>query len=138
MAPDFTLADLDGGVFRLSDHRGSVVLIDFMATWCGPCRASMPGLKALHEELGDRVVLISISVDPTHDTEPLLKDWKEGYEAGWIHARDLADPPVSQLYKVRGVPTLVFVGKQGKIRYTHVGLTSEETLREELLTLLGE
>lgn len=136
-APDFSLVDLEGKSFRLRDFRGRVVLLDFMATWCGPCRASMPGLKAIYAEYGGRIVVISISVDPAYDTEERLRDWVSGWEARWIHARDLSDPPVSRLYDVTGIPTYVLIDKKGDIRYRHVGLVSEETLSEEVASLLA-
>lgn len=135
---DFTLVDLDGEVFRLSDYRGSVVLLDFMATWCGPCRASVPDLISIYGELGDRIVMVSISVDPVHDTDSVLEEWRREWEAEWIHARDLADPPVSQLFDVKGIPTYCLIDKEGVARFRHVGLTPEETLRTELLKLLNE
>jgi thiol-disulfide isomerase/thioredoxin len=92
-APDFTLIDLDGNIFTLSDKTGQIVLLDFMATWCGPCQAAMPDLVKLYEEFGDKVVMISISVDPSFDTDEVLSGWRDQWGASWIHARDLADPP---------------------------------------------
>lgn len=133
---NFTLSDINGNVFWLDDFKGQVVLLDFMATWCGPCQASMPGLKTLHEEFKERVVIISISVDPVFDTEQRLRDWMDSWDAQWVHAQDLADPPVSQLFGVTGIPTYVILDKNGHIRYRYVGLTSESTLRENLSTLL--
>ena len=134
---DFSLVDIDGEIFHMSDFRGKVVLLDFMATWCGPCRASITGLQELHDEFGDYLVIISISVDPSYDTEQRLRNWMNSWEANWIHARDLADPPISQLFKVTGIPTIVLVDKHGDVRYRHVGLTSETTLKEEISELLG-
>lgn len=137
-APNFSLIDLDGNRFQLSDFRGKVVVIDFMATWCGPCRVSMPGLKAIYKEFEGQVIMISIDVDPIHETEQILRDWMNGWGASWMHARDVADPPVSQLYDVTGIPTYVIVDKKGNIRYRHVGLTPEEKLSKEIMALLKE
>ncbi len=135
-APNFSLRDLDGRPFQLKDFRGKVVLLDFMATWCGPCRASMPGLKVLWEEYGGRIVLISISVDPVYDTEDRLRSWVRGGGATWIHARDTMDPPLAQIYGVTGIPTYVIIDKDGCVRYRHVGLTSEGVIRGEIEALL--
>ncbi len=134
-APDFTLIDLDGNSFKLSDFGGRVILLDFMATWCGPCRASMPALIALHEEMGEKVVMISIGVDPVYDSEERLREWMNEWGAEWIHARDLADPPLLQLYGVTGIPTYVIVDKNGDIAIRHVGFTSGARLMAELLYL---
>ncbi|MGD2200888.1 MAG: TlpA disulfide reductase family protein [Candidatus Bathyarchaeota archaeon] len=135
---NFELVDLDGETVRLSDFYGEVVVLDFMATWCGPCRYSMVGLVSLYEEFGDQFVLISIAVDPISDTVPVLKQWKETYGATWIHTRDLADPPAGQRFDVTGVPTYVIIDKKGKVRFKHIGLMSELKLRQEILSLVQE
>ena len=137
-APNFSLIDLDGNTFQLIDFKGKVVIIDFMATWCGPCKISMPGLKAIYEELEGQIIMISIDVDPIHETEQILRDWMNGWKASWMHTRDMADPPVSQLYDVTGIPTYVIVDKKGYVRYRHVGLTPEEKLSNEIMALLKE
>ncbi len=131
-APDFNLIDLDGSPVKLSDFQGKVILLDFMATWCGPCRASMPGLIALHEEVSEEVVMISIGVDPIFDTEERLREWMNEWGAEWIHVRDLADPPLMQLYGVTGIPTYVIVDRNGNIAFRHVGLTSGGRLMIEI------
>ncbi|KYH42335.1 MAG: cytochrome C biogenesis protein [Candidatus Bathyarchaeota archaeon B63] len=137
-APDFTLTDLEGNVFRLSDFRGRVVLLEFMATWCGACRASMPSLKEIWTRYSRQIVLISISVDPASDTEDVLIEWTRHYGAGWIHARDTSDPRVTQLYGIKVIPTYILIDKRGIIRYRYEGLTSKETLSERIAELLRE
>jgi cytochrome oxidase Cu insertion factor (SCO1/SenC/PrrC family) len=135
-APDFTLIDLDGNIFTLSDKTGQIVLLDFMATWCGPCQAAMPDLVKLYEEFGDKVVMISISVDPSFDTDEVLSGWRDQWGASWIHARDLADPPAGQLYWVRAIPTYVIIDQFGNIQYRHIGSISLSVLRSELSALI--
>lgn len=137
-ASEFTLTDIDGKRFSLSDFRVKVVLLDFMATWCGPCRESMPVLKVLWEKYEGEIVIITIAVDPAHDTVEKMQDWVRVHNATWIHARDTANPPVGQLYKVTSIPTFVLIDKTGKIRYRHVGLTSEDILMSEISALLKE
>jgi len=137
-APDFSLEDLEGKAVKLRDFNGKVTLLDFMATWCGPCRASMPGLKALWSQYREQLVLVSIGVDPIYDTEERLKRWIDEWEAEWIHARDTADPPVSRLYDIIGIPTYVILDKDGCIRHRHIGLTPTETLSKEIAALVEE
>ena len=135
---DFTLTNLDGETFSLSDFRGSVVVLDFMATWCGPCRFTMPVLTSIHQDLGDQFELISISVDPTHDTEEVLRAWADEYDADWIHARDLGEPPIFRQFQVTGVPTFFLIDKRGAVRFRHVGPVPEATLKQEILSLINE
>lgn len=135
---DFSLVDIDGKPFRLSDFRGRVVLLDFMATWCGPCRASMSDLRELRRDFGEELVMISISVDPTSDTVEQLKAWRDYFEADWIHARDTVDPPLSQKYKVGSIPTLIIIDKRGNVGFRHVGMTSAATLKNEVSELLSK
>jgi thiol-disulfide isomerase/thioredoxin len=71
LAPDFSLTDLKEDTFRLSDFRGKVVVLDFMATWCGPCRLQMPHFNVVRERYDREIVLISIDVDPRESTEVL-------------------------------------------------------------------
>jgi thiol-disulfide isomerase/thioredoxin len=134
---DFSIPDINGNTVTLSDYSGEVVLIDFMATWCGPCRASMPSLVSLHEEIGDHFVIISISVDPAYDTIQVLEDWSETFGATWIHARDLSDPPVTQQFKISSIPTFVIIDREGEIRYKH-GPVPPLKLKTEILSLINE
>jgi cytochrome oxidase Cu insertion factor (SCO1/SenC/PrrC family) len=135
---DFSITDIDGNTINLSAFKGEVILLDFMATWCGPCKASMPGLVSLYNEIGDQFVMISITVDPSFDTVPVLRDWMEMYEATWIHARDLANPPVTQQFEVTVIPTYVIIDRKGEIRFRHVGLVSELNLKTDILSLINE
>ena len=135
---DFSIPDINGDTVTLNDYSGEVVVLDFMATWCGPCRAAMRDLVSVHEVIGDQFLLISISVDPNFDTVPVLRDWVKEYDANWIHARDLADPPVTQRFGVSGIPTYVILDRDGKIRFRHVGPVSALELKTEILFLVNE
>ncbi len=108
-----------------------------MATWCGPCQAAMPSIVSLHEELGDQFVLISISVDPSYDSVQALEGWAEAFGATWTHARDLADPPVTQQFEISSIPTFVIIDREGEIRYKH-GPVSPLKLKTEILSLINE
>jgi len=103
---------LDGETFSLSRHRGEVVILEFMTTWCGVCKLQFQELKALHDKLPD-VFMASIEIDPTLGEEA-FESWasSEGYD--WFVGHS---PQAGRTYKVSGVPTLIFVDKEGVIQY---------------------
>jgi len=140
IVPDFTLTDIDGNEFSLSDYREKVVLLNFFATWCGYCKKEIQWeLPAIYRyfvvKLGAPVVIISISVDPDYDTVERLQQFREEYEVPWMIARDTAG--VSQKYDVRGLPNGVIIDQDGYIRYRHVGFTDRSILKEEIEELLS-
>jgi peroxiredoxin len=120
-APDFNITDLDGKSLRLSDYRGKYVLLDFWATWCGPCVAETPNLKATHDAFGNdaRFAMISLSLD--EDTSAPKRfarrhdiTWTQGFLGDW-----LADP-VTSTYGVHGIPAIFLIGPDGKILATQL------------------
>lgn len=117
-APDFTLKSLEGSNLRLEEYRGQVVLINFWASWCGPCRQEMPLLDRLHQryvDTGFAVLGINVEgevapaqelIDKVPVTFPVLID--EGQL-------------VSELYKLEAMPSTVVVDRDGVVRYIHRG-----------------
>jgi len=117
-APDFTLKSLTGGNLRLEEYRGQVVLINFWASWCGPCRQEMPLLDRLHhryEDTGFAVLGVNVEgevepaqniVDKTNVTFPILID--DGQK-------------VSEMYNLEAMPSTVVVDRDGVVRYIHLG-----------------
>ncbi|MCX8205392.1 MAG: TlpA family protein disulfide reductase [Candidatus Nezhaarchaeota archaeon] len=135
LAPDFSLVDLDGNPFSLSGFRGRVVVLDFMATWCGPCRAQIPYLNEVKEKYGGSVVIVSISIDSLHDSEEVLRRFlKEHPYATWVWARDTAG--VGRTYGVAAIPTLFIIDREGYVRFRHVGLTPQFILVREVEEVL--
>ena len=121
-APDFTAKTLDGGEVRLADLRGKFVLLDFWATWCGPCIAEMPNLRAVHEALqaDPRFVLLSLSVD--EDREALVKflaKEKPGWRQGWLGKWQ--ETKVPDTYGVEGIPAFFLIGPDGKLIEQGIG-----------------
>ncbi|HXW10188.1 MAG TPA: TlpA disulfide reductase family protein [Steroidobacteraceae bacterium] len=117
-APDFVLASRDGSKVRLADLRGDVVMINFWASWCGPCRQEMPllaQLQAKYEPLGFR--LLGINVEP--DSREALA-WLEGVPVTFPILFDTASE-VAGRFGVQGMPSTVFVDRAGNVRYVHQG-----------------
>ncbi len=133
-APDFTLTDIYGNKFSLSDFRGKVVILDFFMIRCAPCKEQVRELKEVLAEYGGQVVIISISVDPG-DTDEALRAYATENGMTWKVARDTAG--LADKYHITAVPTLVLIDKEGYIRHRHVGLTDSEVLIEEVGELLG-
>ena len=124
-APDFVLSDLDGQEFRLSDLRGNVVLLNFWATWCGPCTVEMPLLEADYQRYRDQDFIVLAVNDG--ESAALVEEF--GQEHG-LSFPLLLDPGrvVQRLYQVRGYPSSVFVDEQGQIKFVHIGLIQENQL----------
>ena len=134
-APDFTLTDREGNPVTLSALRGSLVMVDFWASWCKPCRASMPGLKELYAKYHDKgFEILGVSVDS--DAEAWKKAVAED-ETPWIHVIDASQGKTrstvaAELYGVRAIPTFFLLDKEGKI----IGKMDHDALEAELAKLL--
>lgn len=128
VATDFALKDIDGKQFSLSDFRGRIILLDFFATWCGPCKEEMPQLRTLSNLYkNDRLVIVSITVDPAHDTESTLRTFVKDHGITWTVARDIAG--VTGKYGVNTIPTLVLIDQSGYVKNRRVGITSSGELQ---------
>jgi thiol-disulfide isomerase/thioredoxin len=127
-APDADVVGVDGSRLRLSSLRGQVVLLDFWATWCGPCVAALPKIEKLHKELSSRgLMVVTISDEDKATVEPFLKKNNYTFPA-------FLDPENSAMkaYKVDALPTLVVIDRNGKIVEYMVGSQPEEKLRAVL------
>jgi peroxiredoxin len=129
LAPDFSLNDLNGQRVTLSQFRGKPVMLNFWASWCGPCRIELPEIQALHQahDKGD-VVILGVDFGEQADTVRSFV-----HENGLTY-RILTDEnsTISRLYHVPGLPTTVFVNKQGQIVETHLGPISQSTAEQGL------
>jgi peroxiredoxin len=117
-APDFTLAARDGGKVSLAGLKGQVVMINFWATWCGPCRQEMPlfaQLQSKYEPLG--FTLLAVNVEP--DSAAAV-NWLKGMPITFPVLFD-TDSAVAGRFGVEGMPSTVFVDRQGQVRYVHRG-----------------
>ena len=115
-APDFSVPTLEGKTIKLSDYRGKYVLLDFWATWCGPCRGETPNLKKVFEAYGKRenFVMIGLSLDQDRD-KPRSYGKENGCE--WIGGflGDWGKDKVTKKYGVRGIPSIWLIGPDGKV-----------------------
>jgi peroxiredoxin len=117
-APDFTLKSAGGENLKLSEYRGEVVLINFWASWCGPCRQEMPALDALHDRyrsLGFTVLGVNVEEDSRKARE-VLDDLQVSFPVLFDDRST-----VSRLYDIVAMPSTVLVDRDGNIRYLHKG-----------------
>lgn len=136
-APNFTLTDIEGNEFSLSDYRGKVVLIDLfrMKPSCPPCITEIPHLKAVYDKYSPNVlVMMSISVSTQDTSESLNSDFVQEYDIPWIVA--CGGTQIASSYGVSAVPTLVIVDVEGNQWYRHEGVTDESELTSEIYSLL--
>ena len=127
-APDFELTNTNGESVKLSDHRGKVVLINFWATWCPPCRLEMPHIQSRYEMYnGDLVVLAVDQAEPAH----LVKDFVFFNNLTFDPLLDF-DSEVSNLYQVRGLPSSFFIDPEGTVKIVHIGVLTEAQLDQYL------
>jgi peroxiredoxin len=132
--PDFTLATLTGDTINLRQLEGKkVVVVNFWATWCGPCRHEIPDFNSVYARYRDRgVEILGISVDQSPATEvpAFLKKIPIDYPVL------LGSPELTYRYGVRGLPTTIFVDRSGRVARRIVGMTSASILESEIEKLL--
>jgi peroxiredoxin len=136
-APDFALRSLEGPNLRLQEQRGRVVMVNFWATWCGPCRIEMPHLARLYEKYrasGFQLFGVNIDEDPRQAATVATK-------LG-LHFPVLLDTEkrVSKLYDLSTMPSTVLIDRNGRVRYIHRGYRDgyEDTYEKQIRELLKE
>ena len=137
VAPDFELMTTDGKLLKLSDYRGKIVIIDFWATWCPPCRKGIPDLVELKNEFKDDLEIIGISVDKiTRGTQdqivPFMK--KMGINYPIVHGTmEVAD----SFGGIRSIPTTFVIDKKGNIVSQYVGLAPKKNYVNDIKKILN-
>jgi peroxiredoxin len=133
VASDFSLQDMSGKTVRLSDYKGKVVLLEFWAAWCPPCRASVPGLEKLHKAYKDKgVVLLAVSMDEGGDDE--VRSYIK--ESGITYTVLKCTEDVAMKYQVRSIPMMLVLNKEGKISKRYIGMGSDEDLEKDIKAYL--
>jgi len=116
--PPLALQDLDGRAHRLEDYRGKVVLVNFWATWCEPCRAEMPSLGRLHAALADRpFIVLAVNLG---EPVPRIKKFLARTPLNFPVLLD-RDTAVAKAWRARILPATYLVGRDGRIRQVHFG-----------------
>jgi cytochrome c biogenesis protein CcmG/thiol:disulfide interchange protein DsbE len=132
-APNFKLFDLSGKEVSLNQYKGKIVLLDFWATWCGPCRMTMPLLERLQKEYSDVMVQMAINLQEPKD---VVRDY---VLAQGIHALVLLDESgsVGEAYGADAIPRQVVIDKEGVVRYIQTGFSARMSsqLRAEIQKL---
>lgn len=133
VASDFTLQDLNGKNVKLSDYKGRVVLLDFWATWCPPCRASIPAIEKIHKAYKDKgLVVLAVSLD--EGGWDAVKSFITEYGITYTVLKGTEDVAVN--YMVRTIPMLLVLDKQGRISKRYLGFGNEEDLENDIKAIL--
>lgn len=135
LAPDFTLTTYDDTEFTLSSYRGQVVVINFWASWCAPCRSEASELNALYDEYRAKGVMI-VGVGYL-DNETAARAYLEEFGVQFPTGHD-AGTAISKAYRIRGVPETFIIDKRGNVRHMFISTVTARQLRPLLDSLLAE
>jgi thiol-disulfide isomerase/thioredoxin len=131
---DFSITDLDGRTHALADLKGKVVLVNFWATWCPPCRAEIPDLIRLQEKYRDSLVILGISEDeiPAEEVKAFARAQQMNYPIA------MTKPELSKIFRgVSALPTTFVIDREGKLQQRHVGMLNAEVAELETQVLAG-
>ncbi len=132
---ELVMTQLDGGAWRMTEHRGQVVLVNYWATWCGPCREEMPGLVRLSRELGPKgLAVVGVALDDGGEEKVrrFVGELRVNYPV-------VMTGRLSQMeFGLDGLPATVLVDREGRVAKTYVGAVREQDFRADVETLLAE
>ncbi|HKD44662.1 MAG TPA: redoxin domain-containing protein [Candidatus Angelobacter sp.] len=132
MAPPFAVTTLDGQRVSLDALKGKVVLLDFWATWCGPCREALPHMRAIAKNFqGQPLVVLSVSLDRDEQT---WKDFIVKNEMTWLHYRDGDTGQVAKMFSVEAIPHTFTIDADGVLQDEHIGDASIEGKLKKLVS----
>jgi len=133
-APEWQLSDVNGKPLKLADFKGKVVVLDFWATWCPPCRAEIPGLVALQKKYADQgLTIIGVSVDEQGPAvvKPFIQRFAINYPVVMSNEKVLAD-----YGGISAIPTTFIIDRDGNVVSAHQGYTDQATFDSEITPLL--
>jgi thiol-disulfide isomerase/thioredoxin len=136
-APDFALPDLNGAVVRLSDLRGRPVLINFWATWCGPCKREMPDIQHAYEQANGDLVVLAVNAEGTAPdlARRLAADFRDELGLTFPILLDSPDTAVLNQYRLTGMPDSFFIDRNGIVQDVVLGPLTKKSLEEKLSAL---
>jgi len=133
-APEFALLDIDGSINKLSDFKGKVIILDFWATWCPPCRAEIPHFVELYDEYknkGLEVIGVSLDSNPEKALPPFIEEYDINY------TMLVSDRGVTDSYGgVRSIPTTFVIDREGRIRKKYIGYRDKNVFEKDIEELL--
>jgi thiol-disulfide isomerase/thioredoxin len=133
---NFTMKDVDGNQVSLASYKGKVVLLNFWATWCGPCKAEIPGFVRLQEKYRDKgLVIVGYSVDDTADkAKAYAAEYKMNYPILLGEGREDVQDAYGPIW---GIPASFIISKDGKVCRKHMGIAPEAVFEKEVAALLN-
>jgi thiol-disulfide isomerase/thioredoxin len=131
---DFTMKDLDGKEVSLSSYKGKVVLLNFWATWCGPCKAEIPGFVEIQEKYKDQLVIVGFSVD---DTAEKAREYAKQYKMNYPILLGEGREDVQDAYgPIWGIPASFIISKDGRVCRKHLGIAPKAVFEKEVVALM--
>ncbi|MEP7116956.1 MAG: TlpA disulfide reductase family protein [Acidobacteriota bacterium] len=133
-ATDFTLPSLDGKQVKLSSFRGKVVLLNFWATWCGPCKAEIPSFVELQQQYKSDLVVLGLSVDDPADK---AKAFADQYKVNYPIVLGLGHDDIQDAYgPIYGIPASFLISRDGKVCKRHLGIAPKAQFEREIKALM--
>ena len=133
-APDFTAELAGGGSFSMSENKGNVILLNFWATWCGPCRDEMPAFEKLYGEYGDKVRILAVDLaEPKADVDQFIEDNGYTFPIAYDETGEIGG-----LYPTSGIPYTLVIGKDGSIKAVYLGAEGADAQYEKYKSSIEE